>query len=70
VNRFLTRVHKMSADEYNEQQSSLEDEARKLLAALDPVSTLRHWLQDELADLLSNPELSSAIDEFNASGNK
>jgi hypothetical protein len=70
INRFLTKVHKLSNDEYSDQQSTLEDEARKLVGGMDPVNTLRHWLQDEMADLLSNPELIRAIDEYNSAGNK
>jgi hypothetical protein len=71
VTRFLSRVHGLSDDEYSQQQSSLEDEARKMLGTMDPVNTLRHWLEDELADLLSNPQLIQAIDDWNnAAGNK
>jgi hypothetical protein len=70
ASRLLSRVHKLSADEYNDQQSALEDEARKLVGGLDPVNVLRHWLDDELADLLSNPELPQAIDELSGAGNK
>lgn len=70
VNRLLNKVHSLSADDYNDQQSSLEDDARKLVGGLDPVLTLRHWLEDEMADLLSNPQLPQAIDEWKNAGNK
>lgn len=70
INRLLTRVHGLSDDEYSQQQSSLEDEARKLVAGLDPINTLRHWLEDEMADVLSNPQLLEAINEWSGAGNK
>ncbi|MGD0388480.1 MAG: hypothetical protein ABSC42_05935 [Tepidisphaeraceae bacterium] len=70
VNQLLTRVHRLSAEEYGDQQSALEDEARKLVAGMDPIPCLRHWMENEMADLLSNPELGQAIDDWVAAGKK
>jgi hypothetical protein len=69
VTRLLTRVHSLSDEKYKSDQSSIEDEARKLVAGVDPVNWLRHWMEDELADLLSNPQLVQAIGDLNAGGN-
>lgn len=65
VVRFLNRVRKLSPQEYDAQKSSLEDEARKLVE-MDPISCLRHWMEGELADLLSNPQLQTAIKGWQA----
>ncbi|MGA2441591.1 MAG: hypothetical protein ABSH08_11570 [Tepidisphaeraceae bacterium] len=70
VDQLLTRIHHLSAKEYKNQQSALEDEARKLVEGMDPISCLRHWMENEMADLLSNPQLSQAIDEWSAAGKK
>jgi len=70
VNQLLNRVHHLKAQEYSDQQSALEDEARKLVAGMDPIVCLRHWMENELADLLSNPQLSQAIDDWVAAGKK
>ena len=66
VKNLLNRAHKMSNSEYTDQQSQLEDEARKLVGGADPIPCLRHWMENEMADLLSNPELPHAIEEWTA----
>ena len=64
VKHLLERVHHMSADDYKSQQAALEDEARQVVGTSDPVACLRHWLENEFADLLSNPQLGLAINEM------
>jgi len=66
VNHLLARVRHLSADDYQSQQSALEDEAKQLVANLDPIVCMRHWMDNELADLLSNPQLGEAIDDLEA----
>ncbi len=58
----------MKDDEYSDQQSALEADARKLVGGVDPVNCMRHWMENEMADLLANPELSQAIDDWTAAG--
>jgi len=70
VNQLLTRVHHLSAEEYQSQQAALEDEARKLVGGMDPIVNLRHWMEDDLADFLSNPQLSRALEDWAAAGKK
>jgi hypothetical protein len=62
--RFLNRCRRLSAQEFQTQQSALEDEARKLVEGLDPIQCLRHWMEGELADLLSNPQLQTALKDW------
>jgi len=64
VTRLLARVHHLSADEYKSQQSTLEDEARQLVGEADPIPCLRHWMENEMADLLSNPQLGQALTDL------
>jgi hypothetical protein len=65
--RFLNRCRRLSAQEFQTQQSALEDEARKLVEGLDPIQCLRHWMEGELADLLSNPQLQTALKDWGSS---
>jgi len=64
VNKLLVRVHHMSPEAFNTQQSSLEGEARQLFENVDPIMCLRHWMESELADLLSNPQLGQALTDL------
>ena len=64
VNQLLTKVRHLSADDYKSQLPALEQEARQLVTETDPIPHLRHWMENELADLLSNPQLGQAIGEM------
>jgi hypothetical protein len=64
--RFLNRCRHLSAQEYQTQKAALEDEARKMVE-IDPITCLRHWMEGELADLLSNPQLQPALKEWDSS---
>jgi len=64
--RFLTRCRGLSAQEYQAQKATLEDEARKMVE-IDPITCLRHWMEGELADLLSNPQLQTALKDWESS---
>jgi acetylornithine deacetylase/succinyl-diaminopimelate desuccinylase-like protein len=66
ASRFLARVRHLSAQDYDAQKSALEDEARKMVDH-DPIPCIRHWMEGELADLLSNPELQTALKDWDAS---
>jgi hypothetical protein len=70
VNRFLVRVHRMPADQYHSQQSSLEEEARQLIGTPDPIPCLRFWMENDLADLLSNPQLGQALTDLGVAAGK
>jgi hypothetical protein len=68
VKALLTKAHKLQNSEYADQQTELEDEARKLVGSVDPIPCVRHWMENEMANLLANPELLQAIDEWTAAG--
>jgi hypothetical protein len=68
TNALLNRAHKMSDAEYSAQQSALEDEARKLVSGMEAIPNLRHWMENEMADLLANPQLIQAIDDWKGAG--
>jgi hypothetical protein len=68
VKNLLTKAHKMSNSDYATQQSQLEDDAHKLVGGGDPIPSMRHWMENEMADLLANPELLHATDEWTAAG--
>jgi len=61
ISGFLDRVHKLNEADYKTKHAALEEEARKLIGPVDPVTALRHWLEEEFATLLSNPQLPDAI---------
>jgi hypothetical protein len=61
VGGFLDRVRKLNDADYKAKHAALEEEARKLIGPLDPVTVVRHWVEEEFAILLSNPQLPQAI---------
>ena len=64
VSAYLSRVHKLSDDEFKSKRHDLEEEARKIVGASDAFVVLRHWSEREMAELLSNPELTVALREW------
>jgi hypothetical protein len=51
---------------YAERQTALADSARKLTGDLPAMTVLTHWMENELAELLANPQLPAAIDAAQA----
>ncbi len=62
VSAWLTKVHDLSDGDFTSKRGELEAEAKKLSGPPDPMPTLRHWIMNSLAQLLSNPELPGAIE--------
>jgi hypothetical protein len=60
---FLDGVRKLSNDDFNAQLPTLRDQAQKLGDSIDPMSAIRHWMEGEMADLLSNPQLGQALQD-------
>ena len=58
----LTKMHKLNNAQFKSQRSALEQQAHTICGQLDSFLVIKHWAQEQLAELLSNPELSSAID--------
>jgi hypothetical protein len=67
--KWLDRVKAMGDGELKSKREHLLDEATHLIGELDPFVALRHWAERDLAELLSNPELPSAIELVSNSEN-
>ena len=64
---FLDKVRKLSdADFKSKRQRSGGGSPKHLAGNLDAFTALKHWTESELAYLLSNPELSGAINAMEA----
>jgi hypothetical protein len=57
----LNKSRELSAEEFKEQRADLEKEARRVGADVLPTDVLRHAVERTLAQLLSNPRLSEAL---------
>src|SRR5438876_860228 len=57
VASFLDKTHSLSDDELKAQHADLETQARKLTPTPDPLAVITHWIQRDMAELLSNPQL-------------
>ena len=61
VGDWLDQAHAMNDDDFKTKRPQVEDDARQIVGHPDAFEQMRHWMQRETADLLSNPELSSAL---------
>ena len=61
VTDLLDKAKKLSDAEFKAQHDALTKQARQIAAGADPIEGLRHWMQREIAGLLSNPATSEAI---------
>jgi hypothetical protein len=62
VKEFLDKAHPLKEDEFKEQRPELEKQVRdKIVGKVDAIAVMRHVLERDLAQLLSNPELSAAL---------
>jgi hypothetical protein len=57
----LARARTMEAEEHKEQRDQLKLAAEKIVGEAGPTEVLRHFLEFELARMLSNPRLESAL---------
>jgi len=60
VKDLLTKARQMSARAFKNREPNLDAQARKI-ATVDGFLALRHWMEREMAELLSNPQLASAL---------
>src|SRR5262249_28346271 len=56
----LVRARALSKDQFEKQQAELEKAARKIVGDVGAEAVLRHYVQIELANLLSNSRLPQA----------
>lgn len=59
---WLKNGRRLSDQEYAAKRGELETTAQKIVGDLSPIEILGHFLENEVATLLSNPELPHAID--------
>jgi len=61
VTELLTKVREASDKDFEAGKANWEEEANKIAADCDGISGLRHWLEREMVELLSNPELPAVL---------
>ncbi len=61
IAELLRTARKLPASEFTSRLPMMEKSV-KLLVAADPMVVIQHWLERDIAELLSNPQLSDAID--------
>jgi len=47
-------------------KKALEDSAKKIIGDVAPMKVLNNWMEQQIAELLSNPQLPAAIETMNA----
>ena len=62
VVQLLIQVRALKDDEFKRERPELEEKARKIVGKMDPLTVIRHVVEQALAELLSNPRLAAAID--------
>ena len=62
VRGYLKHCRPMGEGEFQKKRGELEATARQMVGEIDPFLVLRHWLERDVAELLSNPQLIPAID--------
>lgn len=62
VRAFLERARKMKEADFKAKRSELEKSAKDVVGDVDGLMILRHWMERDMAELLSNPQLPKAID--------
>ena len=60
--QFLKRVRALNEKDLEKQRPELEKSARDLVARTPPTIVLHHFAERTLAELLSNPRLTAAVD--------
>jgi hypothetical protein len=63
VKQWLADNRALGDAEYKAARPQLEQSAKAVLGDLDSFEVLRHWIERDVAELLSNPQLAAVIDE-------
>lgn len=62
VTALLDKVHDLTDKQYDEQKETLAKSARDLAGKLGPLDFIRHYVERDLAETLSNHRLAAAIE--------
>ena len=60
--QWLIVIRSLTEDEFKSQRPELEKKARQLVGDVGPTDVLRHYLEQAVVELLSNPRLPAALD--------
>lgn len=63
VRDYLNKARKMSQADFDAHRADLEKDAQKAVGENHPMDCIRHWLETQVAELLSNPQLPAALAE-------
>ena len=63
VHLWLEQSHLLSNADFKASQAELEKAAKAVIGEVDSFDVLRHWIERDVAELLSNPQLGPMIDE-------
>ena len=61
VEGWLKTKQTLTDEQLVNDRESLESSAKKVIGDVPPMEILSHWMDDETANLLSNPQLSEAV---------
>ena len=62
ITAWLNAAAALDDKDFAAQRTARQDAAKKMIGDVDPMAVLSHWLDLQIAQLLSNPELPAAID--------
>jgi hypothetical protein len=62
VKELLNRVRRLKGEEYTAKRAELETLAKSIIGKVGPTEVIRHFTERSLAELLSNPRLSAALE--------
>src|SRR5262249_42948003 len=62
VVELLAKTRTMKESDYEAKRAELEREAERLVSKIGPTDVLRHFVEHALAEMLSNPRLSAALE--------
>jgi hypothetical protein len=64
VTAWLQTNKSLKDDDFAKKRDALEESARRIAGEAPPMQVLSNWMETELAELLSNPQLPAAIEEM------
>src|SRR5204863_5742850 len=62
VSALLDEARALDESEFKSKRAAMEQTAKQIVGHPDPMQSLRHWMEREMADLLSNPQLPAALE--------
>jgi hypothetical protein len=62
VMTWIKSARDLKPEEFAARQPALQESAQRIVGDVPPMQVLAHWLEGELAELLSNPQFPAAVD--------